>query len=262
LIDGRLIDHAGVDGGVGAARLGVAAGEREREEHGAHDLDLIRKTAAAPQRGASMKFAEGFEKQLLAYAQKGLAEAKRRKAKQFRLWWSMSAPHGYLYFLLRYIDGEIYDDGSATKTRARQEELDGVPAFPMDKIRALAKKSKGSDEFFRNEDQLYIWDDASEEAAFFSGPRIEAGEWMKIVIDLRIYAVKQQLQKERGRVKIDVRPHDWELLYDPNRIDVRTIKEMRQERGYEIDVSVIEKLLALMTDHVDPKWIAAAKKLK
>jgi hypothetical protein len=205
-----------------------------------------------------MKFAEGFEKELLAYARKGLEEAKRRKAKEFRLWWSMSAPHGYWWLLLRYIDDEIYEDGVTSKSRGRQEILDDAPGLPTDEIRKLAKKSKGSEEFFRNEDKLAIWNDDDGEA-FGS---IEAGLWMRIVIDACIYAVKQQLLKERDKVKVDVRPDDWELLYDPKRIDVSEIKEMRKDRGYKVDVSVIEKLLGLMTDHVEPAWLAAAKKLK
>jgi hypothetical protein len=58
-----------------------------------------------------MKLAEGYEKELLAYARKGLEEAKRRNAKQFRLWWSASAPLGYLFGLMRYIDDERAGQG-------------------------------------------------------------------------------------------------------------------------------------------------------
>jgi hypothetical protein len=127
---------------------------------------------------------------------------------------------------------------------------------------ALAKAEKGSVEFFRNEDELTLWQDEDWDAAFFSGPYIEAGEWIKIVLASRIYTVKQQLLKERGTVAIDVRPHDDEFLYNPKSVNVAEIKEMRKERGYKVSVSVIEEFLGLLTDNVDPKWIEAAKKLK
>ena len=207
-----------------------------------------------------MKYVDAFSKQLLQYANQGLDEAKRTKAKKLHIWWAGMPFFARAFNLSRYIDGKYFDDGSGEGG----DGADGLdlPAFPVRAIAALAKQHKAAEELFRNEDGTKITDkDDGWDAAFDGGPYIEAGEWTKLVIDARICAVAKALETQRGAVKVEVCGDGGEYPFDAKHF-LGEIKELRKERGYSVDPEVIKAFLDLLTDEVDPAWIAAAAKLK
>jgi hypothetical protein len=206
---------------------------------------------------ASIKYLDSFAAQLLAYARDGLAEAKRRKAKKLRIWWAGMPFMARVYNLTRYIDDQ-YLEGHPGGSEGYDQLA--VPKFPIAEIGKLVARSNV--EFFRNEEGTLItekrkgWD-----AAFDCGPDIEAGAWTRLAIDARIAAVDKQLQKERGRVKVEVVGDDG-TYYREAAVHLNSIAELRAERGYTVGAPVVAKYLAVLTDDVAPAWTKAAAKLK
>ena len=200
-----------------------------------------------------MKFIDSYKAQLEKYVIEGLNQAKKAKAKQFRLDWSDGPFFCRAFNLAKYFENDTCDYEDALE----------IENFPLEQIRLFAKENLDALEFFINEDEVSIYEEGDGwDCAFDCGPYIEAGEWVKLMVDDIIIKMKEKYQNhpDYKEIKIEFCGHDG--LY-PHNIEhnLEDIRELREEREYSVKPEIIKNYFSLFTDKPEESWLKAAKSI-
>jgi hypothetical protein len=200
-----------------------------------------------------MKFVDAYRARFEAYAREGLEQAKRAGAKKFRVDWGDGPFFCRAYNLARYGDDDAqpYEDGLE------------LPEFPREAVRALAEANPEDEPFFTNEDEVAIYDEEEGwDAAFDCGPYMEAGEWVKLMVDDSIRAIGEKLASDPASQGIQVELCGNDGLFPLTIRDyTKEIREQREERDYRVEAELVKRFIALFTDKPDTAWLKAAAKL-
>jgi HEAT repeat protein len=193
-------------------------------------------------------FIDGYRSALENYVVEGVVPAIRAGAKQYRVSWRAHP----LFDMCRYSDLE---------KPARFADVLDFPALPDKEMKALAKSEKGGKEFFVNTDGTAIWDDDGWQCVFDAGPYIEAGEWLKMMIDDTCRTVEAALRKRFPKISLELCGHDglYPLSFDRY---AESIEDLREERGYSVDDKVVERFVHLFAKSPDKRWLGIFKPKK
>lgn len=200
-----------------------------------------------------MKYIDAFRVSLESYALEGLERATRTNTKHFVVGWDGDPFFCRVFNLARYFD-DVTDNEDCDFT------LD-LPPFPMNEIQALAMANPGSGSFFENEEGTPIFNEHNGwDCAFDCGPYMEAGQWVKLMIDDQIRLLEEKLGKDPAHAGIEIEICGHDGLY-AKEIDyyLNTLQELRTERGYSIEPALINSFIALFNDKPEAGWMKAVQ---